>query len=161
VGNIGAEWLVPSVLLLACIAVLFWMLHIQLLHQAVFFVTVLAWSFVMFSYLHDRMHVQNFWMERNPLLKHWFCSVRRLHDIHHRVLNTGGLMNRNFGIGFFLFDRLLGTLCVEQTPFNHVGYDRAMRRFSLVFPLKKPQTCGNYRQAREITAGVERGKNES
>ena len=59
----------------------------------------------MFSYLHDRTHVKNFWMERNPILKTWFRRSRQLRDIHHRMLNDGGLMDKNFGIGFFLFDR--------------------------------------------------------
>jgi sterol desaturase/sphingolipid hydroxylase (fatty acid hydroxylase superfamily) len=138
VGNIGSEWLVPSLLLLAVISVFFWIFHVRLLHQAVFFVTVLAWSFIMFSYLHDRMHIHDFWMDRNALLKHWFRRVRRLHDIHHRTLNDGGLMDTNFGIAFFLFDRLFGTLCVKQTPFNHIGYGQAMSKFSRIFSLMPP-----------------------
>jgi sterol desaturase/sphingolipid hydroxylase (fatty acid hydroxylase superfamily) len=39
------------------------------------------------------------------------------------------LMNKNFGIGFYLFDRLFGTLCCEQGPFNHRGYAQARKRF--------------------------------
>ena len=129
-GNIGVEWLAPSAAVLAMVGALFWALRVSLIHQVVFFVMVLTWSIVMFSYLHDRMHIQNFWMERSPILKRWFRRARQLHDIHHRVLNDGGLMNKNFGIGFFLFDRLLGTLCSEQTPFNHAGYAQARKRFS-------------------------------
>ena len=83
----------------------------------------------MFSYLHDRMHIKNFWMERNPMLKGWFQRSRRLHDIHHRMLNDGGLMNKNFGIGFFLFDRLFGTLSPQQGSFNQHGYAAARDRF--------------------------------
>jgi putative SOS response-associated peptidase YedK len=33
-----------------------------------------------------------------------------MHDIHHHALNNDGLMDKNFGIGFFAFDRLFGTL---------------------------------------------------
>jgi sterol desaturase/sphingolipid hydroxylase (fatty acid hydroxylase superfamily) len=38
-------------------------------------------------------------------------------------------MDRNFGIGFFFFDRLFGTLARQQRPFNHRGYDAAKRRY--------------------------------
>jgi sterol desaturase/sphingolipid hydroxylase (fatty acid hydroxylase superfamily) len=132
VGNIGVEWLAPTVFLLIIVETIFWALRIRLIHQLVFFTTVLTWSFVMFSYLHDRMHIKNFWMERNPILKGWFRRVRSLHDIHHRMLNDGGLMDKNFGIGFFLFDRLCGTLSHEQSSFNHHGYGAARERFRYV-----------------------------
>ena len=55
---------------------------------------------LMFSYLHDRMHIRNFWMTRVPLLRSWFLRARRLHDIHHRSVNSKGFMNTNFGMGF-------------------------------------------------------------
>ena len=129
-GNVGAEWLGPSALLLGGVSVLFAVLHVQIFHQVLFFSTVLTWSFVMFSYLHDRMHIKDFWMEHHPVLQHWFRGARRLHDIHHRVLDDRGLMNKNFGIGFYLFDRLFGTLCREQGPFNHRGYAQAKEKFS-------------------------------
>lgn len=129
-GNIGGEWLVPTALLLGGVSVLFALLQVEIFHQVLFLSTVLTWSFVMFSYLHDRMHIKDFWMERNPVLKRWFRRARQLHDIHHRVLNHQGLMNKNFGIGFYLFDRLFGTLSREQGPFNHRGYAQAKERFS-------------------------------
>ena len=129
IGNIGVEWLAPTAVLLVLAETIFWAFRVRLVHQAVFFATVLAWSFVMFSYLHDRMHVKNFWMERNPILKGWFRRGRQLHDIHHRMLNDGGLMDKNFGIGFFLFDRLFDTLSPEQSSFNHHGYAAARERF--------------------------------
>ena len=129
-GNIGGEWLLPTALLLGGVSVLFALLQVEIFHQLLFLSTVLTWSFVMFSYVHDRMHIKNFWMERNPVLKRWFRRARQLHDIHHRVLNDQGLMNKNFGIGFDLVDRLFGTLCREQGPFNHRGYAQAKERFS-------------------------------
>ena len=129
IGNIGVEWLAPTAVLLVIAVATFWVLKVTFLHQVVFFATVVGWSFVMFSYLHDRMHIKNFWMERNPLLKAWFLRSRQLHDIHHRILNDGGLMDRNFGIGFFLFDRLFGTLSLRQGSFNHHGYAAARDKF--------------------------------
>jgi sterol desaturase/sphingolipid hydroxylase (fatty acid hydroxylase superfamily) len=129
IGNIGVEWLAPTAALLVIAGAILWAFKVTFLHQVIFFATVVGWSFVMFSYLHDRMHIKNFWMERNPLLKAWFRRSRRLHDIHHRMLNDGGLMDRNFGIGFFLFDRLFGTLSPQQESFNQYGYAAAKERF--------------------------------
>jgi sterol desaturase/sphingolipid hydroxylase (fatty acid hydroxylase superfamily) len=132
IGNIGVEWLGPAAILVILAETTFWALGVRFFHQAVFVATVLAWSFVMFSYLHDRMHVKNFWMERNPVLKGWFRRGRLLHDIHHRMLSDGGLMDKNFGIGFFLFDRLFGTFSLVQSSFNHHGYAVARERFRYV-----------------------------
>jgi sterol desaturase/sphingolipid hydroxylase (fatty acid hydroxylase superfamily) len=78
------------------------------------------------------MHIQDFWMERAPLLKHWFCWARRLHDIHHRALNDHGLMDANFGIAFAFFDWLFGTLQPVQPPFNHRGFEVAKQKFAFV-----------------------------
>jgi sterol desaturase/sphingolipid hydroxylase (fatty acid hydroxylase superfamily) len=76
--------------------------------------------------------LKGFWMEKNRWLKRWFISARKLHDIHHRVLNDSGLMDKNFGIGFFVFDRVFGTLSPKQVPFNHRGYAAARERFRYV-----------------------------
>lgn len=141
-GNIGLEWIVPTSAILAILVAVLRLLRVSFADQAVSIGTILLWSFLMFSYLHDRMHVKNFWMERNPLLKRWFRDARRLHDIHHRVLNDGGLMDKNFGIGFFLFDRLFGTLCSVQSQFNHKGYTRARNNFGPVdasVPVMRPE----------------------
>jgi sterol desaturase/sphingolipid hydroxylase (fatty acid hydroxylase superfamily) len=128
-GNIGLEWIAPSAAILAILIVALRLGRVSLLDQALSIGTTLVWSFLMFSYLHDRMHMKNFWMERNAILKGWFRQARRLHDIHHRVLNDRGLMDKNFGIGFFLFDRVFGTLSPEQSPFNHRGHAAARERF--------------------------------
>src|SRR6476660_2187751 len=56
----------------------------------------------MLRYLHDRMHIHGFWMEKNPLLRRWFLSAHKRHDIHHWALNDAGYMDRNFGIGFLV-----------------------------------------------------------
>ena len=86
----------------------------------------------MFSYLHDRMHIAGFWMGQNRWLKRWFVAARDAHDIHHRALNDEGFMDKNFGIGFFLFDRLFGTLSNGRPVFNQYGYAKALRRFDEV-----------------------------
>src|SRR6266478_3707729 len=74
-------------------------------YQVLALCTLLGWPVLMFSYLHDRMHILNFWMTRVPPLRSWFLRARRLHDFHHRSVNSKGFMNTNFGIGFYFFDR--------------------------------------------------------
>ena len=129
-GNIGLEWLIPGALLLAAsIAVLHW-LRVTRFHQVVFIGGTLTWSFLMFSYLHDRMHEAGFWMEQNRWLKKWFTSAREAHDIHHWTLNDEGFMDKNFGIAFYFFDRIFGTLAKDWPVFNRHGYDRALQRFN-------------------------------
>ena len=132
-GNIGLEWLVPGALLLTASVTVLHYLHVSVTHQCIFVAGSLAWSFLMFSYLHDRMHVDDFWMERAPCLKRWFVSAREAHDIHHWALNDDGLMDKNFGIGFFLFDRIFGTWTARWPSFNRDGYANARHRFSDVF----------------------------
>ncbi|HEY3628987.1 MAG TPA: hypothetical protein VGL00_22050 [Terracidiphilus sp.] len=122
-GNVGLEWLIPgAVLLAASIELLHW-LQVTLLHQFVFVGGTLVWSFLMFSYLHDRMHVAGFWMERNRWLKRWFVAARQAHDLHHWALNDDGFMDKNFGIAFF------GTLANDWPAFNRRGYSSALQRF--------------------------------
>ena len=129
IGNIGLEWIIPSSAILAISLTVLHFFKVTLIDQVISCGTVSAWSFVMFSYLHDRMHIKDFWMESTPVLKHWFLRARRLHDIHHYSLTNTGLMDKNFGIGFFVFDRLFGTLAHSSRSFNRSGYARAQERF--------------------------------
>ena len=129
-GNIGMEWLAPTGLVMVIALILFRCFRVQLVYQLLSLGTTLAWSFVMFSYLHDRMHMEGIWLERNKWLRRWFVATRRLHDIHHHLISSQGLMNRNFGIGFFLFDRLFGTFASEGARFNHSGYEAARQRWT-------------------------------
>ena len=129
IGNIGLEWIIPSSAILTISVAALRLLRVSFTDQAVSIGTILVWSFLMFSYLHDRMHIKNFWMERAPFLRRWFVRARRLHDLHHHALNNSGLMDKNFGIGFFAFDRLFGTLAYERSGFNHLGYAAAQARF--------------------------------
>ena len=130
-GNVGMEWLLPSGLILAVCWSALWLLSVPLAYRLLSLCILLAWPIFMFSYLHDRMHLQHFWMERAPLLKWWFRKARRLHDIHHRSLDSQGRMDKNFGIGFFLFDRIFRTLAKRHCPFNWHGYRAAVRRYRL------------------------------
>lgn len=128
-GNIGTEWLIPAAALTAFVAAVLHFFRVQPLYQCIYFGTMWLWSFLMFSTLHDLMHVKGIWLERNPFLRRWFRNARTRHDVHHCSLNDEGLMDRNFGIGFFLFDRLFGTFSKTATAFNHNGYRAARERF--------------------------------
>src|SRR5262249_15653528 len=131
VGNVGVEWLAPSaVILLLCWGAMA-LLHVPHVYEMLALCTLLAWPVLMFSYLHDRMHVDNFWMTRVPLLKTWFLKARRLHDIHHRSVNGKGFMDSNFGIGFYIFDRFFCTMAKRHRPFNWAGYRAAIERYGL------------------------------
>lgn len=148
VGNIGLEWLIPSAILLAIAIGVLHYLQVPRFHQFVAIGGSLAWSFLMFSYVHDRMHIAGSWMERNRCLKKWFIDARDSHDIHHWALNDEGFMNKNFGIAFFFFDRLFGTMAKERPAFNQHGYHRALMRFHDVL-IKRKRSSADEGSVRE------------
>jgi sterol desaturase/sphingolipid hydroxylase (fatty acid hydroxylase superfamily) len=129
-GNIGLEWLIPIGTLLIAHLVVFRLLEVKALYQIVYVASSLAWGYLMFSYMHDALHIENFWMERNAWLSSWFIKARKLHDIHHRELSDEGKMVSNFGICFFAVDRLVGTLSERFKPFNHRGLEAAKKLYA-------------------------------
>jgi sterol desaturase/sphingolipid hydroxylase (fatty acid hydroxylase superfamily) len=131
IGNVGLEWLIPSTLVLGFCWCGMWIAGIALAYRFLALVTLVAWPTFMFSYLHDRMHIHGFWMERAPLLGTWFRTARRLHDIHHHSINASGRMDKNFGIGFYLFDRIFRTFAKRHCPFNWHSYRAAVKRSKL------------------------------
>jgi len=131
IGNVGLEWLVPSALILTFCWGVMWLLGVSLAYRSLASATLVAWPTFMFSYLHDRMHIQGFWMERIPLVGTWFCAARRLHDIHHHSIDETGRMDKNFGIGFYFFDRVFRTFARQHCPFNWHAYRAAVRRARL------------------------------
>jgi len=131
VGNVGLEWLAPSALVLALLWVLMLVFHIRALYQSLALAMMVIWPAFMFSYLHDRMHLSKFWMARNPVLSRWFRAARRLHEIHHHAVDDNGRMDVNFGIGFFLFDRVFRTIAFRHRPFNSEGFRAARFRYGL------------------------------
>lgn len=131
IGNVGIEWLAPSaIILLSCWGAMV-LLGVPPIYRGLALCTLLGWPILMFSYLHDRMHIDNFWMSRVPILKAWFLKARRLHDIHHRSVDSRGYMDTNFGIGFYFFDRFFHTMTKRHRPFNWAGYKSAIVRYHL------------------------------
>ena len=131
-GNIGLEWLIPSAAILAILWAIMFFLRVPVLFQCITLATLIVWPIITFSYLHDRMHLSDFWMARNPFFRRWFLAARRLHDIHHHALNDDGRMVSNFGIGLFLFDRLFRTISIRHRHFNRRGFAAARRRYGLL-----------------------------
>jgi sterol desaturase/sphingolipid hydroxylase (fatty acid hydroxylase superfamily) len=134
IGNVGIEWIAPSGIILLFCWGLMALFHVRPVYQILAVCILLGWPIFMFSYLHDRMHIANFWMSRLPLLKIWFMKARRLHDIHHRSVNSAGRMDTNFGIGFYFFDRFFRTIANRHRPFNWIGYKTAVERYGLDEP---------------------------
>lgn len=132
VGNVGLEWLVPSGLILGLLWTAMLLLHVPGMYEAIALATLVVWPVFMFSYLHDRMHLTNFWMARHPFFRSWFTRARRLHDIHHHSVDDNGRMDANFGIGFFLFDRVFRTIARRHRAFNRAGFEAARDRYGLI-----------------------------
>ena len=77
-GNIGIEWLAPAALLIVVAAAKFRVFHVRALFQSIYFGTTVLWSFLMFSYLHDRMHIDGFWLGKKSLAKALVCLRARM-----------------------------------------------------------------------------------
>ena len=135
--GIGLEWLVPAAILVAGLLGAFRLLGVSGAHQALFIAVSLGWGAFMFNYMHDAMHLKGFWMEASPRLSRWFLRARKRHDIHHMDLADSGRMDKNFGICFFLFDRLFGTFAAEHQRFNQPGLEAAMKRYAFIFPKER------------------------
>ena len=132
--GLGMEWIVPAFVMIAGLLAVFRLLGLRPPAQAAFLSASLAWGFAMFNYMHDAMHLQDFWMARSPLLRSWFLRARTRHDIHHMDLDEQGRMPYNFGICFFFFDRLFGTSRPEHERFNRPGLEAAMARYARLLP---------------------------
>jgi sterol desaturase/sphingolipid hydroxylase (fatty acid hydroxylase superfamily) len=132
VGNVGLEWLVPSAAILAFSWFAMFLVRVPGPYQVLVLLVLIAWPIFTFNYLHDRMHLSDFWMTRAPVLRWWFLRARRLHDIHHHSVNDFGRMDSNFGIGFYWFDRVFRTLARKHRPFNRQGFEAAKDRYELV-----------------------------
>jgi sterol desaturase/sphingolipid hydroxylase (fatty acid hydroxylase superfamily) len=130
--NIGIEWLAPSAIILSCCYGVMVLLSVPPVYVSMALCALAGWPIFMFSYLHDKMHVEDFWMAKVPILKGWFLHARRMHDIHHRSVDSSGMMDTNFGIGFYFFDWIFQTSAKRHRPFDWSGYRAAIRRYGFV-----------------------------
>jgi len=130
--GIGLEWLLPAGVIVAAILLAGRALAVPAPRIALFVATSLAWGWWMFGYMHDAMHLKGFWLEHVPSLAPWFLRARKLHDIHHMDLDDEGFMPYNFGICFFVFDRLFGSLRREHERFNQPGLEASLKRYAYI-----------------------------
>jgi sterol desaturase/sphingolipid hydroxylase (fatty acid hydroxylase superfamily) len=128
--GIGMEWIGPIALAISASWVVFWVLNIPMMYWGIFTISGMVWGYLMFSYMHDAMHLKDFWMEKNPLTRKWFLKIRRLHDIHHMNISDDGRMLTNYGICFFFLDRMAGSLAQSHKSFNEKGHQAALERYA-------------------------------
>jgi sterol desaturase/sphingolipid hydroxylase (fatty acid hydroxylase superfamily) len=133
--GIGMEWILPAAVILAVEVGAMTALGVGALPQAVFVAAGLAWGWLMFGYMHDAMHLKGFWMEGGGAVGRWFLRARRYHDIHHMDLDDEGFMPYNFGICFFAFDALFGTLRTRHERFNRAGLEASRRAYAYIGPM--------------------------
>lgn len=133
----GLEWMGPVLGITAAVWILFFMFDLTWAFRISFTVTAFAWGYLMFGYMHDAMHLENFWMLKFPWTRRWFLNVRKLHDIHHLELTNDGRMTTNYGICFFFMDRIFGSLLQKMQSFNEKGYEAAKQRYSYAFNEEK------------------------
>jgi len=134
--SIGLEWIVPLFLAVSVSVTLLLLLGLSILHTSIFISVAIVWGLLMFSYMHDALHLKNFWMLNNRYLAKWFKDTRKLHDIHHVRLTDEGQMHVNFGICFFWMDKLFGTYKTIAGRFNKKGFNAAKKRYSFIYERK-------------------------
>jgi len=101
--GLGIEWIFPVTLVLLFTILFLIVFGADVLRVMLFAASALVWASIFFSYMHDQFHLKSSLLLKGGLLRAWFSDRRELHDLHH--LN----MKKNYGITFFLFDRIFGT----------------------------------------------------
>jgi sterol desaturase/sphingolipid hydroxylase (fatty acid hydroxylase superfamily) len=133
IGGIGLEWLIPIATICIPTFVLLALVGVPALYLSITFITAIVWGVIGFNYMHDAMHLKDFWMLKYPWLAKHFKQSRRLHDVHHVKISEEGRMQTNYGICFFFFDRLFGTYAPSVGRFNEDAYEAAKKRYSFVY----------------------------
>jgi sterol desaturase/sphingolipid hydroxylase (fatty acid hydroxylase superfamily) len=131
IAGLGAEWFAPAAGLIALTALGEWAIGLTWLEILASEAMLLSYSIFLFWYLHDRMHLKDIWLLRNPLLRKWFLKTRRNHDVHHHHITDDGLMQKNFGIAFPLFDHVFRTYQPRLEILNRRGIEAAYDRYDI------------------------------
>jgi len=133
IAGIGLEWMLPVILFLLFFTGVGLFIQFNIVYLIIFELFSLLYGYFLFGYIHDSLHIEGFWMLKNKLLKKHFLHARKLHDIHHIQLDNQGRMNTNYGIFFFFFDRVFGTLQSKSKAINEYGYKAALKRYDYLF----------------------------
>lgn len=80
-------------------------------------------------------------MEKSFVFRNWFLRIRKLHDIHHLHVSDDGKMNVNYGICFFIFDRIIGSYRKTFSNFNKAGYEVAKQKYQFINKNPEIQPC--------------------
>lgn len=128
VAGIGPEWFVPSLFILGATVGLEWLMGLSWVQITLSVSAILLYVALLFSVLHTNLHLKRSRLLRIPGIRRWFKHARRLHDIHHHHVTDDGLMNVNYGIAFFGFDRVFGTHLTRLGKINRQGIAKAEER---------------------------------
>ena len=131
VAGLGLEWVIPSVILIAVTALGEWAIGLTWPEILLSEIILISYSIFLFGYLHDRMHVKDIWLLKSPFFRKWFLKARRNHDIHHNHITDHGLMKKNFGIAFPLYDHIFGTYRHRLGRLNRRGIEAAYKRYKI------------------------------
>jgi sterol desaturase/sphingolipid hydroxylase (fatty acid hydroxylase superfamily) len=135
--KIGIEWILPLSIVVLITIVVGLLLEVSGLLLSIFVASALLWGYTMISHMHSTLHIEGYWMLNNRYLKNWFNKIRKFHDVHHLELHDDGRMNKNYGICFFFFDKLFGTLKKDLEPFNEAGFQSAQKRYAYIYDMYK------------------------
>jgi sterol desaturase/sphingolipid hydroxylase (fatty acid hydroxylase superfamily) len=131
VAGLGLEWLAPALVLIAITALGEWAGGFTWLEILVSESILIWYSVFLFWHLHDQMHLKSPRLLKSTWLRRLFLRSRRNHDIHHNHITDEGLMQKNFGIAFPIFDHLFGTYHSRLEGLNREGVEAAYNRYKI------------------------------
>ena len=132
---IGIEWLEPSATILwFCYGVMS-LLGSPRYYQLIAPSTLLGWLIFMFSYLQDKLHIENFLITRVSVLKTWFLNARGMRGIHHRSVDSRGFMMSG------------GHTAMGEVYFRQAQLDEAEKEFLSEVKRGTNSACAYFRSA--------------
>jgi len=138
--GIGTEWLIPALLLIGfTVTIEYYVIGLTGLQTTISVSMMVLYSYFMFGWLHDTMHIKDHWLAKSRFTKRYFMYVRRLHDIHHHnIIDEGpnsGLLPYNLGISTPMFDKVFGTYLSHMRGKSRkqilTGYKAGLQRYKL------------------------------
>ncbi len=135
-NGVGLEWLLPMMILTAIILLVLSFAGVPLPYVYGFILAAIAWGVILFAYMHNALHVSDFWMKKNSFLHDWYMSRRVIHFLHHTELSDDGRMNKNYGICFYWLDHIFRTFQKKPRKFNDKGFNAAQKRYDYIYQLK-------------------------
>lgn len=127
--GLGLEWIIPSIFLLLFTIGLELLIGMNIFQVLVSVTVILVYSIFLFWFLHETLHLKDNKILKIKFLRKWYLNARKMHDIHHHYVDNKGMMNKNYGIAFFAFDRIFGSyLCSMRGKYNKEGLNLAKEK---------------------------------